>query len=216
VRKDGDIEQAVGATLARYGKLEIVVANAGFGVVGAFAELSLDDYRAQFETNVFGVIRTTYAAVPELRKTQGSLAIISSVSGYIASPGVSAYCMSKFALQAFAHSIRYELAAEGIAVTHICPGFVQSEIRQVDNQGDWHPDITDPIPSWLVMPATKAAHHIIHAIAQRRHEAVITAHGKLLVWIQRHFPGLLRFAISQVKTRSYRPRVPTLHDRGTQ
>jgi NAD(P)-dependent dehydrogenase (short-subunit alcohol dehydrogenase family) len=74
VRKDGDIEQAVGAALARYGKLKIVVANAGFGVVGAFAELSLDDYRAQFETNVFGVIRTTYAAVPELRKTQGSLA----------------------------------------------------------------------------------------------------------------------------------------------
>jgi short-subunit dehydrogenase len=216
VRKDGDIEKAVAATVAHYGKLEIVIANAGFGVVGAFAELSMDHYRAQFETNVFGVIRTAYAALPELRKTKGGLVIISSVSGYIASPGISAYCMSKFALQAFAQSIRYEMAAEGIAVTNICPGFVQSEIRQVDNQGEWHQDITDPIPSWLVMPTTKAAHHIVSAVAQRRHEVVITAHGKLLVWIQRHFPGLLGFAIGCSKSRSYRPRVPTFHDPGTQ
>ena len=207
VRRDEDLKRAVTETISRYGKLDVVIANAGFGVVGSFAGLSIEDYRAQFETNVFGVIRTAYAALPELRKTKGSLAIISSVSGYVASPGVSAYCMSKFALQAFAHSLWYEMAVEGIAVTSVCPGFVQSEIRQVDNSGQWHPETPDAIPSWLVMPTVTAAQQIVHAIEKRRYEVIITAHGKLLVWIQRHLPGLLRFAIGRVKTRSYRRQV---------
>jgi short-subunit dehydrogenase len=212
VRRDEDLQRAVAETVARYGKLDVVIANAGFGVVGSFAELSVDDYRAQFETNIFGVIRTAYAALPELRKSKGSLAIMSSVSGYVASPGVSAYCMSKFALQAFAHSLWYELAAEGVAVTSICPGFVRSEIRQVDNQGRWHPEAPDAIPSWLVMPTATAAHQIVHAIEKRRYEVIITAHGKLLVWIQRHFPGLIHFAVGRVKARSYRPQLSTYAD----
>lgn len=212
VRRDEDLKRAVTETVAHYGKLDIVIANAGFGVVGPFAALSLDDYHSQFDTNVFGVLRTAYAALPELRKTRGSLAIISSVSGYVASPGVSAYCMSKFALQAFAHSLWYEMAAEGIAVTNVCPGFVQSEIRQVDNEGQWHPEIRDAIPSWLIMPTATAARQIADAIEKRRHEVILTAHGKLLVWMQRHVPGLLRFAFSWVKTRSYRSQVATSDD----
>jgi NAD(P)-dependent dehydrogenase (short-subunit alcohol dehydrogenase family) len=89
VTRDGDIDRAVAETMRRWGKLDVVFANAGFGVVGALKRLSLEDYRRQFETNVFGVLRTVYAALPEIEKTKGNIAIISSVSGWVATPGGS-------------------------------------------------------------------------------------------------------------------------------
>jgi len=71
VTRDGDLERAVEATIAKWGRLDVAIANAGFGVVGALKRLSLEDYRRQFETNVFGVLRTIYAALPEIEKNQG-------------------------------------------------------------------------------------------------------------------------------------------------
>jgi len=68
VTRDGDLERAAGLARAAFGKLDVVVANAGFGVVGALETLALDDYRRQFETNVFGVLRTVYATLDELRR----------------------------------------------------------------------------------------------------------------------------------------------------
>jgi short-subunit dehydrogenase len=189
VTQDGDVEHAVAETLRHFGRLDVVIANAGFGVVGPFVQLSIDDYRRQMETNVFGVLRTLYAAMPELRRQHGRIAIISSVSGYVASPGISPYCMSKFALQALAGGLRYELQHDGISVTNICPGFVESEIRQVDNSGIWHQERQDPIPSWLAMRADTAPKQIMRAILKRKGEVIITGHGKLLVWIQRHAPA---------------------------
>ena len=72
----------------------MAVANAGFGVVGEVTRLTLDDYRRQFETNVFGVLRTVYATLDDLRRTRGRLVIIGSVSGHLSTPGASAYGMS--------------------------------------------------------------------------------------------------------------------------
>ncbi|HEX5814554.1 MAG TPA: SDR family NAD(P)-dependent oxidoreductase, partial [Methylomirabilota bacterium] len=100
VTRDGDVERAVAAARAAFGRLDVVVANAGFGVVGAVERLTLDDYRRQFETNVFGVLRTVRAALPELKRTAGRLAIVGSVSGHVATPGSSPYAMSKFAVRA--------------------------------------------------------------------------------------------------------------------
>ena len=77
-------------------------------------------------------------------------------------------------------------------MTHIAPGFVASEIRAVDNQGRHHPDAPDPLPSWLVASAESAAREIAGAVARRQRERVVTFHGKVLVWIQRHAPWLLR------------------------
>jgi NADP-dependent 3-hydroxy acid dehydrogenase YdfG len=91
VTRDGDLERAVPETLASYGQPDVVIANAGFGVVGPLRKLSLDDYRRQFESNVFGVLRTIFAALPALEKSRGSLAILGSVSGWTASPGASPY-----------------------------------------------------------------------------------------------------------------------------
>ncbi len=192
VARDGDLERAADEARAGLGKLDVVVANAGFGVTGTLESLSLDDYRRQLETNLFGVLRTVYATLDDLKKAHGRLVLIGSVSGHVAVPGASAYSMSKFAVRALADSLGPELAPHGVAVTLISPGYVESEIGQVDNRGVWRPQAARrPIPASIVMATPTAARKIVSAVARRRREVVITGFGKAAVWLQRHFPGLL-------------------------
>jgi NAD(P)-dependent dehydrogenase (short-subunit alcohol dehydrogenase family) len=207
VTRDGDVERAVAETVRERGKLDIVFANAGFGVAGMFTKLTLEDYRRQFETNVFGVLRTLYAALPEVKKTKGQLVITGSVAGWAATPGTSAYAMSKFALRALANSITPELAVSGVKVTLISPGFFESELRRVDNRGKLHPEVPEPIPAWLLVPRATAAREILRAVAGGRREAIITGHGKLLVVIERFAPWILRAAGRRMagRGRGYRP-----------
>jgi uncharacterized protein len=201
VTREGDLERAAAAGRAAFGKLDVVVANAGFGVTGILERLSLDDYRRQLETNVFGVLRTVYATLDDLKKSRGRLVVIGSVSGYIALAGSSPYSMSKFAVRALADSLGHELAEHGVSVTLISPGFVESEIRQVDNRGILRTEKPAPrIPAPMVMATPTAARKIVGAVARRRREVVITALGKVSVFLHRHAPRLLaqiirRFAI---------------------
>ena len=194
VTRDGDLERAVSETLAAYSNLDVVIANAGFGVVGPIRKLSLDDYRRQFETNVFGVLRTLYAALPALEKSRGHLAIMGSVSGWAASPGASPYSMSKFAVRSLANAITPELRTSGIKVTLISPGFVASNIRRIDNRGTLHAAAKDPIPEWLIMPTDKACRQMLRAIARGQREVVVTGHGKVLVALERFTPWIIRAA----------------------
>ena len=201
VTREGDLERAAAAGRAAFGKLDVVVANAGFGVTGVLERLSLDDYRRQLETNVFGVLRTVYATLDDLKKSRGRLVVIGSVSGHVAVAGSSPYSMSKFAVRALADSLGHELAEHGVSVILISPGFVESEIRQVDNRGILRTEKPAPrIPALMVMATPTAARKIVGAVARRRREVVITALGKVSVFLHRHAPGLLaqiirRFAI---------------------
>ncbi len=197
VTRDGDLEIAVAGAVLAFGKLDTVFANAGFGVVAPLKKLTVEDYRRQFETNVFGVLRTIYAALPELEKTKGNLAIIGSVSGWVSTPGASPYSMSKFALRALANAITPELRATGVKVTLISPGFVASEIRRIDNLGQLHAQAKDPIPPRIMVPTPKAVREILRAVAKGKREQIVTGHGKVIVAIERFAPWLLRAATSR-------------------
>jgi short-subunit dehydrogenase len=192
VTRDGDVERAVAETVRQWGKLDVVIANAGFGIVGPLRQLTLEDYRRQFETNVFGLLRTVLAALPEIEKSKGNVVLIGSVSGWAASPGASPYAMSKFAVRALANSITPELQLAGVKVTLISPGFVASDIRRVDNRGQLHAGAKDPVPAWLIMSTEKATRQILQAVARGKREAIITGHGKLLVALERFFPWVTR------------------------
>jgi len=182
VTRDGDLEAAVVATVREFGRLDGAIANAGYAEIGKVSRLKLEDFRRQFETNVFGVLRTVQAVLPELEKSKGFIALMGSVNGYVSLPGVSPYCMSKFAVRSLAECLVDEVASKGISVTLISPGFVESEIRD---------DSDFKIPNWIVMKTDVAARKMIRAIARRKREAVITGHGQIVVFLQRHFPGLL-------------------------
>lgn len=191
VTKAETLQAAVEGTHQQLGLIDIVVANAGFGVVGKVEDLSIEDYQRQFETNVYGVLKTLYATLDDLKKTRGRLVIIGSVAGYISVPKTSAYSMSKYAIRALTEALYAELAPFGISVTLISPGFIKTEIRNVDNQGVYQAKANDPIPAWLRVSASQAANKIVKAVIARKREQVISVHGKVALCFNALFPGLL-------------------------
>jgi len=190
VTRDQDLARAIAGTVSDLGRVDVVVANAGFGVVGPIERLTLDDYRRQFETNVFGVLRTVLATWPELRRNRGRLAILGSVSGHVALPGSSPYAMSKFAVRALAEALDFELRPAGMSVTLVSPGFVDTELHQVDNRGVRHPEALHRAPAFVRTSAERAARRIVRAVARRRREVVITWLAHLTMRVRRHLPAL--------------------------
>lgn len=195
VTSPGDLPRAASEARRRFGHIDVVVANAGFQVTGRFEDLSLADFRRQFETNVFGVLRTVYSTLDDLRRSRGRLVLIGSMLGHIALPGTSAYAMSKFAVTALAEALRLELATQGVSVTLVSPGNVATEIRRIDNHDMLHPEVRDPIPSWLQISAERAARTIVQALIHRRRSCVLTRLAKIAVTAERVAPIVVEEAI---------------------
>jgi NAD(P)-dependent dehydrogenase (short-subunit alcohol dehydrogenase family) len=201
VTNDGDIEGAVEKTRHEFGRIDYVVANAGFGVAGRFGKLTIEDFRRQFETNVFGVLRTIYATKDLLIASRGCIAIMGSVNGYIALPRLAAYSMSKFAIHGLADSLRHEMRPHGVDVVLIAPGFVRTEIRHIDKTGIYRSEIKDRIPPWLQISAERAARETALAMHRRRPVKVITNHARIAILLQRHCPRLLSAVLYSLSKR---------------
>ena len=202
VSVDGEIGRVVAELAAQNVVPSIVIANAGFGIVGKAQDLTLADYRRQLETNVFGVLRTLKESVDALRQSKGRFVIMGSVAGHISAPGGSPYAMSKFAVRALAEALHGDLRSIGASCTLISPGFVDSDIRRVDNRGGLHPEAKDPIPEWLRMKTDKAARVMVRGILRGKREVIVTFHGKVMIFMARHLHRLTRYLL----LRSYRAR----------
>ncbi len=123
------INNAVKAMLSETGRLDVLVNNAGYVLDGAFEDLSMDEIKSQYETNVFGLIRTTQTVVPIMRKQKSGIIVnISSVAGKFGYPGGSAYISTKFAIEGLSESIAYELEPFGVKVIIIEPGVIRTNI----------------------------------------------------------------------------------------
>lgn len=125
VNDERSVKSAVEQVVNEKGRIDVLVNNAGYGLAGAFEDTSLQEAKAQFETNLFGVIRVTQAVLPQMRKQKSGLIInISSVAGCISLPIASVYSASKFALEGLSEGMRYELEPFGIKVVIIEPGVI--------------------------------------------------------------------------------------------
>jgi len=123
VTEDSAIEAAVDAAIQKFGRIDVLVNNAGYGLAGAIEEATEDEYMPVFETNVFGLIRVTRAVLPHLRKQRsGHIVNLSSIGGLIGSPGWGYYNASKFAVEGFSEALAAEVAPLGIHVTIVEPG----------------------------------------------------------------------------------------------
>ncbi len=198
------VAAAVERVVGELGRLDCAVANAGFGVGGAFDKINAADWRRQFEVNVIGAVITARAAVPELAKTRGRLAIVGSVAGYVPTPGSIAYGASKAAIRSICDTLAVELAPLGVTCTAIHPGFVASEIAQVDNNGVYHPEWEDRRPKQLIWKTEDAARVMADGIEARTTELVFTGHGRLFAFLGRHFPGLTRLIFREATKRGMR------------
>lgn len=191
VADEAQVERAVTDTVARLGKLDVCVANAGCSVSGRVEALTLDQWRRQLDINVIGAALTAKHAIPHLRPTRGRLALVGSVAGQIFLPGFAAYQASKAAVRALGHTLAAELHPDGITVTTIQPGFVESEIGQVDNEGRYDPNRPDKRPANLMWKTEDAARVMVDAIARRRFEYTFTGHGQVGAWLGQHVPTLV-------------------------
>jgi len=187
---------AVAEILQTWGRLDIAIANAGYAVAGYATKIDVGDFRRQYETNVFGLLNTAYAAIPSLIEAKGRLVLVGSVASYLAPPKMAAYSSTKAAVRAIGESFALDLAPSGVSVTVLCPGYVESEIQQVNNDGEFRAEAPNPKHP-LMVPADKAAREILTAIHRRKLITPITGHGHVLVWMKRHMPWLMRALIKR-------------------
>jgi len=127
VTDDASVNNAIQAIVSESGRIDVMVNNAGYGLVGAFEDLSMDEIRSQFETNFFGVVRVMQSVLPIMRKQKfGILVNISSGAGRFGYPSGSAYVSTKFALEGLSESVAYELDQFGIKVILVEPGVIRT------------------------------------------------------------------------------------------
>jgi NAD(P)-dependent dehydrogenase (short-subunit alcohol dehydrogenase family) len=131
VRSDESVRACVEQVVAKAGRLDVLVNNAGYAVTGAAEETSVDEAKAQFETNFFGIVRMVNAVLPRMRASgAGKIINISSLAGNTAIPYSGFYSASKFALEGYSESLWYEVRPFGISVSLVEPGFVNTPIGE--------------------------------------------------------------------------------------
>lgn len=128
VSREDEALAAADAAAARFGRIDVVVNNAGYGQLGLFEEIGAQAVVAQFETNVFGLFNVTRALLPVLRRHRsGHILNVSSIGGSVGFAGSTIYCATKFAVEGFSRSLALEVADFGIRVSIVAPGFVRTD-----------------------------------------------------------------------------------------
>lgn len=136
------VKEAITKIVTEKERIDVLVNNAGYGLFGSLEDVSIEEMKAQFETNFFGVIRVTQLVLPIMRKQKsGTIVNVSSVGGRIGLPILSAYQSTKFALEGLSESMSYELEPFGIKVVIIEPGAIRSNIM---NSSIWAKKAQDP------------------------------------------------------------------------
>lgn len=139
VSRDGSVEAAVGEVLAKAGRIDLLVNNAGVGLAGGAEESSLEQAKSLFEVNLFGVMRTTNAVLPAMRQQRaGRIVNISSVMGLIPAPYMALYAASKHALEGYSESLDHEVRDAGVRVVLVEPAYTQTSFESNLIQAD-HP-----------------------------------------------------------------------------
>lgn len=193
VTSDEEVRVTADQIVSDFGGMDMVIANAGYGTVGSVKRLTADDWKRQFEVNVFGLIRTVRQALPYIIEARGHVVLMSSVAAMISVPRGSAYAASKAAVRQIGNTLSMELSGTGACCTTLYPGFIESEIGHVNNQGEFDPEQRDIRPEKLMWPTDKAVRVMLKKIAKKKRSAVITGHGKAFAFLGRHFPGLVHW-----------------------
>src|SRR5215213_2002657 len=154
VNDDRSVKDAIDKIVAENKRIDLLVNNAGYGLFGSLEDLSIEEIKAQFETNFFGVIRVTQQVLPVMRKqNSGTIVNVSSVGGRIGIPVLSAYQSTKFALEGLSESMSYELEPFGIRVVIIEPGFIRTNI--INSSASAEKALDSKSPYFLLMQKVK-------------------------------------------------------------
>ncbi|MEI7895608.1 MAG: SDR family oxidoreductase [bacterium] len=188
---ESDCENLVQKAIEKFGRIDILINNAGISMRALFSEVDIDVLRQLMATNFWGTVYCTKFALPYLLESRGSLVGVSSVAGYKGLPGRTGYSASKFAMQGLLEVIRIENMKKGLHVLIACPGFTASNIRNVALSKDGSSQGETPLDESQLMPAEEVAQRIISAIENKKHRLTLTSVGKLTVMLNKFFPRFM-------------------------
>jgi dehydrogenase/reductase SDR family member 7B len=193
---EGDISdedfctKAVGDLAEAYGKVDLIVNNAGISMNALFEEAELEVFHRMMNVNYFGSLHMAKAAMPHLERSGGGLVFVSSIVGKRGFATRSGYSASKFAVHALFESLRVEWADKGIHVGIIAPGYTDTEIREQALGKDAMPRRAEGKTAGDVMSAEDAAEAICKMAALRKREVILTRGGKFMVWLNKLLPAV--------------------------
>lgn len=191
VAKEEDCRNLVTRTLERFGRVDVLINNAGISMRALFEEVDLDVLRRVMDTNFWGTVYCSKFALPHLLLSRGSLVGVSSVAGYRGLPGRTGYSASKFAIHGLLEVIRTENMKKGLHVLLACPGFTSSAIRTTALAKDGSMQGESPRDETKMMAAEEVAIEICNAIQARKRSLILTSQGKLTVLLNKFFPALM-------------------------
>jgi short-subunit dehydrogenase len=185
---ENDCAHVVNSAIETYGRIDVLINNAGISMRSLFEDVQLDVFKKVMEVNFFGMVYTTRHALPYIIRSKGSIVGISSVNGRRATPERSAYSASKFAMVGFLESLRTEMIDRGVHVLTACPGFTASNIRRSALLGNGRVQGYSPADEQHMMSAEEVADHVYVAVVRRKRDLLLTLQGKLAVWLNVFFP----------------------------
>ena len=174
-----------------YGKIDVLICNAGISMRALFADLDLDVLRKVMDINFWGTVYACKYALPYIIQSKGSIIGVSSVAGYRGLPGRTGYSSSKFAIHGFLESLRTELLKKGVHILLACPGFTSSNIRNTALTADGSSQGTSPLEEGKIMTAEEVADKIYIATVHRKRDLVMTFKDKLTIFLNKHFGGFM-------------------------
>lgn len=190
VSKQEDCRKIVEETIKKFGKIDVLINNAGVSMRALFSDLDLEVLHRLMDVNFWGNVYTTHYALPHLIKSKGSVTGVSSIAGYRGLPARTGYSASKFAMQGFFEALRTEHLKTGLHVMIACPGFTSSNIRKTALAKDGSSQGESPRDESSMMSAEEVAIRILNAISRRKRTLVLTSQGKLTVLLNKLLPAL--------------------------
>ena len=190
----------VAEVLARFGRIDVLVNNGGVSQRALAIEATAEVERALMEVDYFGPVALTKAVLPSmLARRSGHVVVISSVMGYLGTPGRSTYAAAKHALHGYFDSLRAEVWRDGIKITLVCPGYVRTAVSDnaVGPRGEKH-GRTDGTTMAGIAPE-KCAAAIVRSVAQGRDEVYVGGREVAGIYLQRFAPRLLARIVRRMK-----------------
>ena len=191
VSKEEDCVRLINEALNRFGRIDVLINNAGISMRALFKDLDLDVMRQLMEINFFGTVYCTKYAMGQLSKHKGSVVGVSSIAGFQGLPGRTGYSASKFAMQGFLDALRVENLKTGLHVMTVCPGYTESNIRNVALTANGSLQGESPREEKKMMTSEEVADHVYNGVVNRKREVVLTAQGKLAAFLRKFFPRLV-------------------------
>ena len=191
VSVEDDCRKLIDATISKYGRIDVLINNAGISMRALFHEVDIDVLKKVMDINFWGTVYCSKYALPHLIESRGTIAGISSIAGFHGLPGRTGYSASKFAMIGFLEALRIENMKKDLHVLVAAPGFTSSNIRKTALAANGSPQGESPRHEDRLMPAEEVARHIYNAIKKRKRSLILSNEGRSTVLLKRLAPALL-------------------------